>query len=77
MPPHDAQALAAAIIRLLTDHPLADTLARRGHDLVRDQFCLERMVDAVTGLYDEGAATYRDRSHGRSARRPRVAAPAA
>ncbi len=27
VPPHDPEALAAAIIRLLTDHPLADTLA--------------------------------------------------
>ena len=28
VPPHDADALAAAIVRLLKDHPLADTLGR-------------------------------------------------
>ena len=47
VPPHDAEALAAAIVRLLTDHPLADTLARAGHDLVHDRFCIELMVEAI------------------------------
>ena len=48
-------ALAAAIVRLLTDHPLADTLARAGHDLVHDRFCIELMVRAIEEIYDEGA----------------------
>jgi glycosyltransferase involved in cell wall biosynthesis len=56
VPPHDPEALAAAITRLLTDHPLADTIARAGHDLVHDRFCIERMVKAIEDLYDEGAA---------------------
>ena len=56
VPPHDAEALAAAIVRLLTDHPLADGLARAGHDLVHDRFCLERMVESVQTIYDAGAA---------------------
>ena len=47
VPPHDAEALAAAIVRLLTDHPYADMLGRAGHDLVHDRFCIELMVDAV------------------------------
>ena len=47
MPPHDAEALAAAIVRLLRDHPYADTLGRAGHDLVHDRFCIELMVSAV------------------------------
>jgi glycosyltransferase involved in cell wall biosynthesis len=62
VPPHDPDALADAIVRLLRDHPLADTLARAGHDLVHDRFCIERMVGAVETLYDEGAAAVSARS---------------
>jgi glycosyltransferase involved in cell wall biosynthesis len=59
VPPHDPEALAAAIIRLLTNHPLADTLGRAGHDLVHDRFCIELMVRAIEGIYDEGAKVVR------------------
>ncbi|CAN5639486.1 glycosyltransferase family 4 protein [soil metagenome] len=59
VPPHDAEALAAAITRLLTDHPYADTLGRAGHDLVHDRFCIELMVNAVQMIYDEGARAVR------------------
>jgi glycosyltransferase involved in cell wall biosynthesis len=59
VPPHDAPALAAAIVRLLTDHPLADTLARAGHDLVHDRFCVELMVKAIETIYDQGARAVR------------------
>ena len=59
VPPHDPVALAAAIRRLLDDHPFADTLGRAGHDLVHDRFCLELMVRAVEAIYDEGAAGVR------------------
>jgi len=59
VPPHDPGALAAAIIRLLVDHPLADMLARAGHDLVHERFCLELMVRSIEDLYDEGAAAIR------------------
>ena len=59
VPPHDAEALAAAIVRLLHDHPLADTLGRAGHDLVHERFCIERMVPAVEQIYEEGARTLR------------------
>ncbi|MEO8228258.1 MAG: glycosyltransferase [Chloroflexota bacterium] len=59
VPAHDADALGAAIVRLLRDHPLADTLGRAGHDLVHDKFCIERMVAAVEQIYDEGARTLR------------------
>ena len=63
VPPHDAEALAAAIVRLLPDHPYADTLGRAGHDLVHDRFCIELMVSAVQTIYDEGArASARPRS---------------
>jgi glycosyltransferase involved in cell wall biosynthesis len=57
--PHDAEALAAAIARLLRDHSYADTLARAGHDLVHDRFCIELMVAAVQTIYDEGARAVR------------------
>jgi glycosyltransferase involved in cell wall biosynthesis len=59
VPPHDPEALAAAITRLLVDHPLADMLARAGHDLVHERFCLELMVRSIEDLYDEGAAVIR------------------
>ena len=61
MPPHDPVALAEAILRLLTDHPYADILARAGHDLVHERFCVERMVGSVESIYDEGAAAMVER----------------
>jgi glycosyltransferase involved in cell wall biosynthesis len=59
VPPHDAETLAGAITRLLRDHPYADTLARAGHDLVHDRFCIELMVEAIQTIYDEGARATR------------------
>jgi glycosyltransferase involved in cell wall biosynthesis len=59
VPPHDPEALAAAITRLLVDHSLADMLARAGHDLVHERFCLELMVRSIEDLYDEGATAIR------------------
>jgi glycosyltransferase involved in cell wall biosynthesis len=61
VPPHDPAALAAAIVRVLRDHPLADMLGRAGHDLVHDRFCVQLMVNAVQELYDEGARAVRPR----------------
>jgi glycosyltransferase involved in cell wall biosynthesis len=57
--PHDADGLARAITRLLTDHPLADTLARQAHDMVHDRFSIEYMVEAVQRIYEEGARAVR------------------
>jgi glycosyltransferase involved in cell wall biosynthesis len=59
VPPHDPDALSGAIIRLLRDHPFADTLGRAGHDLVHDRFCIDLMVDAVQQIYEEGARAVR------------------
>jgi glycosyltransferase involved in cell wall biosynthesis len=53
--PHDAVALGNAIALLLTDHPLADMLARAGHDFVVANFSIDSMVAAVTRIYEEGA----------------------
>jgi glycosyltransferase involved in cell wall biosynthesis len=61
VPPQDPPALAAAIVRLLRDHPLADILGRAGHDVVHDRFCVQLMVNAIQGLYDEGARAVRPR----------------
>jgi glycosyltransferase involved in cell wall biosynthesis len=57
--PHDPEALAAAIVRLLSDHAYADMLARGGHDLVHERFCVELMVAAIEDIYDEGARAVR------------------
>ena len=63
---HDRpEALAAAIVRLLTDDVYAERIAKAGHDLVHDRFCIELMVRAVEEIYAEGAGLVR---------RPRVAA---
>jgi len=59
VPPHDADALAGGITRLLVDHSFADTIGRAGHDTVHDRFCIELMVDAIQSIYDEGARTVR------------------
>ena len=59
VPPHDAEALAGAIVRLLTNHPFADTIGRAGHDMVHDRFCIELMVNAIQSIYDEGARVVR------------------
>jgi glycosyltransferase involved in cell wall biosynthesis len=59
VPPNDCEALAAAIVRLLTDHPFADMIARRGHDLVHERFCIELMVSSIETIYDEEAAQLR------------------
>jgi glycosyltransferase involved in cell wall biosynthesis len=61
VPPHDPPALAAAIVRMLRDHQLADMLARAGHDLVHDRFCVQLMVNAIQALYDDGARAVRPR----------------
>jgi glycosyltransferase involved in cell wall biosynthesis len=59
VPPRDPVVLAAAVSRLLTDHPYADTIARAGKDLVHERFCLELMVRATETIYDEAVAEER------------------
>ena len=74
VPPHDAGALAAAITRLLGDHPLADQLARAGHDLVHDRFCIQLMVRSIEAIYDEGAQMVRGAEPAGAAGLPALAA---
>jgi glycosyltransferase involved in cell wall biosynthesis len=59
VPPHDPDALAGAIVRLLRDHPYADTLGRAGHDMVHDRFDIGTMVGLVQQIYEEGARSVR------------------
>ncbi|HEY7025877.1 MAG TPA: glycosyltransferase [Candidatus Limnocylindrales bacterium] len=62
VPPRDPVALGAAIARLLTDHPLADMLARSGHDFVHANFSLDEMVRAIASIYENGASVVTERS---------------
>lgn len=62
VPPEDPARLADAIVRLLTDHPYADQLARAGYRAVHERFCVGRMVNALQTLYDEGWADWRRRA---------------
>ena len=59
VPPHDPGALAAAVTRLLRDHPLADSLGRAGHDMVHERFCVQLMARAVETIYDESVLAAR------------------
>ena len=59
VPPNDHVALGDAIVRLLSDHPFADMIAKRGHDLVHDRFCIELMVSSIEALYDAAALKLR------------------
>jgi glycosyltransferase involved in cell wall biosynthesis len=59
VPPRDPDALANALLRMLQDHPYADTLGKAGRDLVEERFCAELMVRAIETIYDEAVAEER------------------
>ncbi|HUR16121.1 MAG TPA: glycosyltransferase family 4 protein, partial [Candidatus Limnocylindrales bacterium] len=61
VPPRDPAALADAIATVLTDHPLADMIAKAGHDFVIANFSLDHMLAAVSAIYEEGAAAISSR----------------
>jgi glycosyltransferase involved in cell wall biosynthesis len=54
--PRDPAALAGAIVRVLRDHALGETLGRNGRALVRERYCVDVMVRRVEDLYEEGIA---------------------
>lgn len=62
VPPHDPVALGAAIVRLLSDHPLADTIGRAGHDEVHERFCVQLMARATETIYDTAVAPAMERA---------------
>jgi glycosyltransferase involved in cell wall biosynthesis len=51
VPPRDAAALAAAIVRALRDPGLRTRIARAGLARVRDRFTVERMVEQTADVY--------------------------
>lgn len=51
VPPRDHHAMAAAIVRLLTDAPLRDQLGKVGLARVRERFTVERMVAETVAVY--------------------------
>ena len=53
--PGDAQALAAAISRLLDDHALRDRLGAQARARVEAEFTVERMLERVLDVYAEVA----------------------
>jgi glycosyltransferase involved in cell wall biosynthesis len=59
VPPGSPDALAGAINLLLSDHPRADMVAKRGHDLVHDRFCIELMASQIEAIYDAAAVKLR------------------
>jgi glycosyltransferase involved in cell wall biosynthesis len=61
VPPRNPDALGAAIARLLTNHPLADMLARAGHDFVHENLSLDEMVRAISEIYEEGTVAVASR----------------
>jgi glycosyltransferase involved in cell wall biosynthesis len=56
VPPRDARALAEAIVRLLTDRPLAARLAEAGRSLVLSRYGLARQMRQTEELYERVAA---------------------
>lgn len=53
VPPEDASALAAAILRLLRETGLASALARNGQSFVTTNFSFQRMIERIDRLYTE------------------------
>jgi len=57
VPPHNAPALAEAILRLLKDAPLRRRMGEEGLARVRAQFNVDRMVDETLAVYERVAGT--------------------
>ncbi|UCC77604.1 MAG: glycosyltransferase family 4 protein, partial [Anaerolineales bacterium] len=53
VPPGDAQELAHAIIRVLTDREMAVAMGTQGRVRVRERFNMRQLVDGVQAVYDE------------------------
>jgi glycosyltransferase involved in cell wall biosynthesis len=59
VPPHNAPALAEAILRLLRDAPLRRRMGEAGLARVRAQFSVDRMIDETLAVYGRVAGTRR------------------
>lgn len=53
VPPKDADKLAEAILKLLTDKPLAQQMVEAGRQIVRKKFNVDTMVDETLHVYQE------------------------
>jgi glycosyltransferase involved in cell wall biosynthesis len=53
IPPADPRAMAAAILHLVDNAPLARELGGQARRTIRDRFALDRMVAATEALYDD------------------------
>ena len=51
IPPHSPDALAKALVRLLTDRDFAAQLGRNGRIRVENYFSMEKMIDKFEKLY--------------------------
>ena len=64
VPPHNAGALAEAILRLLTDESLRRRMGEAGLARVRERFNVERMVDETLAVYARVAGRPRAAGNG-------------
>lgn len=53
VPPHDATALARAVVRLLRDPALRARLAQAGRQRITDEFSVEKMVKRTVAAYEK------------------------
>ncbi len=60
VPPRDAAALAASIVRVLKDDRLRQRLGAAGFARVGERFTVERMVDATAAIYARVAGTHHE-----------------
>jgi glycosyltransferase involved in cell wall biosynthesis len=63
VPPGDADGLAFALERLLTDPPLRRSLAQRGPGSARRRYAVQRLLDDMAALYTELGAVAAPHSH--------------
>jgi glycosyltransferase involved in cell wall biosynthesis len=54
VPPHDAAALARALVRLLRDPALRERLAHAGRQRIIEEFSVEKMVRRTVAAYEKG-----------------------
>jgi glycosyltransferase involved in cell wall biosynthesis len=58
-PPEQSSELATRILRLLTDPALAARIARRAHDLARDQFSVRSQAPRIEAVFDRVIERFR------------------
>ncbi len=51
VPPKDPDALAWALVRIITDEELAADFGKEGRRIVRERFSVDRMVDQTLEVY--------------------------